>query len=117
MHSVVLFFLMASSIMTVAVMVSGMPVAVVVSPVTVRIVTMTVAVTVVGRCDCHLEVVPCHVGEHTVLDVTSEVTLLREGIAILLRVHSPSMATSNNDHDYLMFLLKKRGRLSRTAMF
>ena len=82
-YSVVFFIVMSGSSMTVAI---------VVSTVTIRIVTVSVAMimTVVGRCDGNLEVIPCHVGKHTVLDVPSEIPLLRERVPILLRVHSPS---------------------------
>ena len=77
---------MASSIMamTMAIVVSSVSVVVVVSSMAVRIVTMPVTVSVVRRRDGHLEIMPSQVGEHTVLDVASQVTLLREGIPVLL---------------------------------
>ena len=69
----VLFLVMTRGSMSVAVVMStAMSVRIV--TVTMRIVTMTM--TVVRRCDGHLEIMPGHVGEHTVLDVPSEVALL-----------------------------------------
>ena len=78
------------------------PVAVVVSSsstvvgivVTVRVVMISVVAVVVRGSDCHLEVVPSHISENTVLDVTSQQTLLGEGVAILLGVDSPSHVSS-----------------------
>ena len=108
----VLFFVMISSTMTVS------TVGIVLSPMTMSIMSMAVTVIVVSsRCDGNLEVVPCEIREHTVLDVASEVSLLRERISVLLGVHSPSIEFKLERCTHLMFLLKKRGRLSRTAIF
>ena len=84
-HSVVLF-VVASSLVSVIVVMSS---------VAVRIVTVSVTVAVVmpmvvRRSDRHLEVVPRHVSEDSVLDVASEVPLLGQGVSVLLGVHSPS---------------------------
>ena len=92
-------------------------VGVVVSSLTMSIMSMAMTVVVVSRCDSDLEVVPCEIREHTVLDVASEVTLLRERISVLLGVHSPSIECKLYRFTHLMFLLKNRGRLSRTAIF
>ena len=79
----VLFFVVISSTMTVSV-------GVVLSSMSMGIMTMAMTVIVVSRCDSDLEVVPCEISEHTVLDVASEVPLLRQRISVLLGVHSPS---------------------------
>ena len=65
----------------------------------------------------HLGVVPCKVGEDTILYVAAEIALLGEWVSILLRVNSPSKeCVSVMYHAYLMFLRKKRGRLSLCVM-
>ena len=58
-----------------------------VAVVTVGVVAVSV---VLGGEKSLLGVVPTHVGEGSVLDVTSEETLLGEGGGVLLRVDSPS---------------------------
>ncbi len=65
-------------------------VGVLVSSMTMSIMSMAMTVIVVSRSYSNLEVVPCEISEHTVLDVASEVALLRKRISVLLGVHSPS---------------------------
>ena len=55
---------------------------------------MAVTVAVVRGGDSHLEVVPRHVCEDSVLDVATQVPFLGQGIPILLRVHSPPIITT-----------------------
>ena len=62
----------------------AMSVGVILSSMTMSIMSMTMTVIVVSRCDSDLEVVPCEISEHTVLDVASEIPLLRERIPVLL---------------------------------
>ena len=50
----------------------------------VAVMVFAVVASMVGRGDRNLEVVPCEVGENTVLDVTTQVSLLGERISILL---------------------------------
>lgn len=66
---------------------------VVVSIAMVSIVAMVVisVVSVVGGRNGHLEVVPSEVCENTVLDVTTQVSLLGQRISVFFRVNSPSI--------------------------
>ena len=48
------------------------------------VVVIAVVASMVGGGDRNLEVVPCEVGENTVLDVATQVSLLGERISILL---------------------------------
>ena len=50
----------------------------------VAVMVIAVVASVVGGGNRNLEVVPCEVGENTVLDVTTQVSLLGERISILL---------------------------------
>ena len=83
---------MASLISVVAVvLLLCVSISVTVRAVAVMVVMVAMAVTVVRGGNGHLKVVPGHVGEDSVLEVTSEETLLREGVSVLLGVHSPSI--------------------------
>ena len=94
--SVMLFMMTTSSCamtVTVIIMMS--------STVTMRVMSMSLSVSMavmmmVRGGDCNLEVVPCQVGEDSVLYVASEIALLRQRITILLRVYSPPIRVVNN---------------------
>lgn len=53
-------------------------------------VAVSVTVVVVSWCKELLGLMPGQIGEHTIFDVASSETLLREGHGVLMRVVSPS---------------------------
>ena len=82
---------MAVAVMPVIVMSSSS--SMVVGIVTMRVMVISV-VTVMRRSYGHLEVVPCHICENTVLNVSSQQTLFGERVAVFLGVDSPSHVSS-----------------------